>query len=726
MRGTQSTRLPPEDQERSSEWESDEFLRAVAHAPPRRPPPDVPLGSRWGDGDRYILERRLGRGGMGIVYAATDTILNRIIALKVLDAEVATQVGTMALLREARMAARVEHERVARVYDVGDHEGSLFVAMEFIRGVTLRSWMTGRRVTRGEALSIARQIAEGLAALHASVVIHRDLKPENVMLTEQGGVKLLDFGLARQSATAEVESGNAPPGVPRTSITQPSNGHSVISGTPGYMAPEQRTGAPSDARIDVYALGVVLYELIAGERPFKGRTLDEIFAAAARPVVFAGDAWADPPPGLCELVSRAVSHAPADRFADGAELLAALNAVTGDAVPVPIPETVAQLVAAPTVSVPYERSPARPASPLPARPPGSVPGRVSSSPPAPTAPAAPAAPARARTWLKVLAAAVVLGAATGGVVGWRTRATPAKAPPRGMAWIDVGALTVGRTVAQIEQECAEIGATCNRDRMLRETPSARVKVAPFALDEREMDNATLAALLNDMAPRLTVTDDDDERTPFARYVRWSVAVGQTQLLADLHRGRGGIQYDEVDTRDGRRRRFVPTPGREHLPAVQVTWHGAQAFCAALGKRLPTEDEWEAAARGRDDRKFPWGNQPPRCDAVTIPRDGLITMDPSCAATVSARDVGTSPQDVTPERVKDLAGNVAEWTDAAFVDGDRTAHADTTRAGRTELPRVIRGGSWAASLLARTSGRTRRPAEFLGDNLGFRCAMSRAE
>src|ERR1700733_152149 len=175
----------------STGGEYDEFVRAVAHAPARRPPPDVPLGSRWGAGDRYVLERRLGRGGMGIVYVASDTLLSRLVALKVLDADIANEIGAHALLREARMAAKIEHERVARVYDIGEHESSLFVAMEFVRGQTLRTWMTGRRVEVMEATSIAVQIAEGLAALHENGVIHRDLKPENVMLSEAGGVKLL-------------------------------------------------------------------------------------------------------------------------------------------------------------------------------------------------------------------------------------------------------------------------------------------------------------------------------------------------------------------------------------------------------------------------------------------------------------------------------------------------------------------------------------------------------
>ncbi len=132
----------------------DEILRAVAHAPPRRPPPEPARpGERWGAEGRYLIDRRLGRGGMGTVYSATDTLLHREVALKVLDAGSGDgeAVQRARLLREARIAARIEHERVARIYDVGEHEGALFVAMELVRGVTLRSWMTGRAAAPGRS-----------------------------------------------------------------------------------------------------------------------------------------------------------------------------------------------------------------------------------------------------------------------------------------------------------------------------------------------------------------------------------------------------------------------------------------------------------------------------------------------------------------------------------------------------------------------------------------------
>ncbi len=689
MRGDNANRTP---EVLSSGGEYDDFLQAVAHAPARKPPPDVPLGSRWGDGDRYILERRLGRGGMGIVYAATDTLLGRLVALKVLDGQVASEVGAHALLREARLAARIEHERVARVYDVGEHEGSLFVAMEFVRGQTLRTWMTGRRVERPHAISIATQIAEGLAALHETVVIHRDLKPENVMLSEQGGVKLLDFGLARHAAEAAEAAAASAAGVAGQGEARPETRRSVISGTPGYMAPEQRNGAPSDPRIDVYALGVVLYELVCGERPFRGRTLEEIFAAAQRPLLFDGESWQGTAPALRAFIAKAVAVDPRERYADGVSALVALRALVGPFAAVPIPETFSQLGIAPTISVPYE-------------------------------PQAPAAPAKRRwkTWKTMVAAALVVGLGVGVLTGARARRSGLALlpPPPGMAWIDVGTIEVGRSRAQIERECAEIGPTCNKERMEREIPAASAIVAPFAIDLHELTNQELADALTNMNPMLVVSDDDEEHYP--RYVKWAQVVGRSEVLVDLHRRRGGVQFTESKRAMRPTKSFEPAPGHEREPAVQVTWFGARAVCAALGKRLPTEDEWEAAARGREDRRFPWGNELPRCNGVVVPRDGLVPMDPSCPESVSLRAVGEASQDVTPQGVLDLGGNVTEWTDSAYVEGNRAERVESTRA---DLPKVIRGGSWAASLLARTSGRTRRAADFLGGNLGFRCAVSR--
>jgi predicted Ser/Thr protein kinase len=443
----------------------DEILRAVAHAPPRRPEPDpAHPGEGWGAGGRYMIERRLGRGGMGTVYSATDTLLHREVALKVLDAGSGDDEAAQRarLLREARIAARIEHEHVARIYDVGEHEGALFVAMELVRGVTLRSWMAGRTAVVGEILDVAGQISEGLAALHASGVFHRDLKPENVMLTEKGGVRLLDFGLARQVARADAEGqGTAPVGGERTSPPNPEGESLAFAGTPGYMAPEQCEGKPLDARVDVFALGVIVYELVTGIRPFVGERSGDIVAATQRAAPdFAGDAWLRVPPRLQEICARMLARDPGERFADGAAAGDALRAIVAER-EAPI------VVLPPSGSLAFAEAPTVLAS---------VPRR------------------RWRAW-GLLGAAATLGAAVLVVAQVRHPAAPLPPPAPGMAWIDVGTITVGHTAEELDRECAAIGPGCDRKRMQREVPSTRVTVPPFQLDVYEVTNEEMAATL---------------------------------------------------------------------------------------------------------------------------------------------------------------------------------------------------------------------------------------
>lgn len=301
----------------------DELLRDVARAPPQPPPPEPLQGMPWGAAGRYVIEHRLGTGGTGTVYVATDTLLGRRVALKVLNRSPNVDGDTTRarVLREARFAAQVEHQRVARVYDVGEHQGSLFVAMELVQGTTLRSWMSRRSVTTTEVIAIASQIAEGLAELHKCGVVHRDLKPENVMLTKSGDVKLLDFGLARQKAHRAV------PSAPALAFEPPVDGESAagFSGTPGYMAPERFEGRPLDPRVDVFALGVIVRELVTGTRPLhEGRPL-ALGDCLGRGAALRLEAWQRLPPTLRAVAERMLAPDPDERFADGAAALEGLR-----------------------------------------------------------------------------------------------------------------------------------------------------------------------------------------------------------------------------------------------------------------------------------------------------------------------------------------------------------------------------------------------------------------
>jgi Tol biopolymer transport system component len=204
----------------------------------------------------YRIEARLGEGGMGVVYKAKDTRLGRSVALKFVKAQFSRHWE-----REARAVAALNHPHIATLYEVGDHEGSPYLAMELVDGRRLEGPLPVR-----QAIEYGIQIADALAAAHAAGIVHRDLKPGNILVTEKGSVKLLDFGLAK---LAEQE------GAPAS--TQTAN----LAGTPGYMAPEQIEGTPADTRSDIFAFGCILYELLSGRRAFAGETITAALTAAA-------------------------------------------------------------------------------------------------------------------------------------------------------------------------------------------------------------------------------------------------------------------------------------------------------------------------------------------------------------------------------------------------------------------------------------------------------------
>ena len=253
----------------------------------------------------YDILEEAGRGGMGVVYRARDTRLGRDVAVKCI-AEGASASQKARLEHEARMAARVSHPAIATVYALEEAEGQLFLVSEFVRGDTLRARLAGGPIPEPELSRYAKAVAAGLAAAHREDVAHGDLKPENVILCGPGEVKILDFGLA------ELHTGAVPVA-----------GADTLAGTPGYMAPEQLRGQPPDSRADVFAFGVLLFEMATGRHPFAGDRGSMLEAALSNRAAFDTP---DLPAGIRAVVRRCLSPNPQDRFHDGSALAHELDA----------------------------------------------------------------------------------------------------------------------------------------------------------------------------------------------------------------------------------------------------------------------------------------------------------------------------------------------------------------------------------------------------------------
>ena len=270
--------------------------------------------------ERYEILGMLGAGGMGTVYRARDRELDEIVAIKLLRKELAAAEGMLERFRrEVKLARRVTHRNVARTFDIGEHGGDRFLTMELVEGEMLGAHLARRgRVPTRDVLRIGVDVCAGLAAAHEAGVLHRDLKPENVVLTRDGRAVITDFGIAR--AVAESELGRTVGG---------------IVGTPAYMAPEQVEGASNlDGRTDLYALGVMLFELLTGEIPWTGDSI--VALAAARllrppPDVRTHDATIAAP--VAELVLKLMARARTDRFASAEEAGAAMAVLQGDDLP---------------------------------------------------------------------------------------------------------------------------------------------------------------------------------------------------------------------------------------------------------------------------------------------------------------------------------------------------------------------------------------------------------
>ncbi len=262
---------------------------------------------------RYEIIKELGRGAMGLVYQAHDPEIDRLLALKVLREDRLTSAAfVQRFLKEARAIGRLSHPRIVTVYDVGQDHGTIYIAMELLQGEPLNALMEREKFSPEEITNLGIQVAETLAYAHQKGIVHRDIKPSNILVQPDRQIKITDFGIAHledPEASIQTQAGE-------------------ILGTPAYMSPEQVMGQPADGRSDLFSLGIILYELSTGKRPFGGPNLAAIFQSISR----------DNPPSptelnpaipktLSDVIMRCLEKNPASRYFTGKELAEALQGV---------------------------------------------------------------------------------------------------------------------------------------------------------------------------------------------------------------------------------------------------------------------------------------------------------------------------------------------------------------------------------------------------------------
>lgn len=664
-------------------------------------------------GGRYKIEELLGQGGMSAVYKGTDPNLHRTVAIKLIHPHLSNNPEFVRRFeQEAAAVAQLRHPNIIQVYDFANDGDVYYMVLEYVPGETLQEQLA-QLMDAGEQLdadSIARimaSVSDAVAYAHDKGMIHRDLKPANVMIRPNGEPILMDFGVAKMLGGAQHTATGA------------------VIGTALYMAPEQVRGERPDERADIYSLGVMLFETVAGRRPFDGDSAITIMMKHVNePVPDVRTLRAETPEQFVAVIEKAMAKAPEDRFQTAAEMAAALRAMRETAAPGSTvveaqPESTVVEVAPEATVV----EPAAPATPEAAPPPTAAqeiasgaappPEPVVETPPEPVVKEPPPVAAEAPTP--------------------EAAASPAEDGKSRRPLLIGGAIGIGILL------CVVVGGFISVTQFLGgdATPIA-TQVAeagePAAIEATDVSAAPTAAAPTEAAlPTETPTEAPTE-TPIPTEIpvpegmalvpAGSFRMGSTNgpvneqpehpvfvdaFYMDLYEITNG-QFAEclnggVCTRSG-----SPAGGDDH-PVVNISWDQAQAYCSWAGKRLPTEAEWEYAAGGPDDRVWPWGNE---FDAAL-----------SAASAPSTQPVGSYPDGVSPFGIFDMAGNVVEWVADVYV-ADFFANSSPLNplATGTAGQRVYRGGSYGNTdgSFYTTSRRYIQSRSFADTDVGFRCAL----
>jgi len=656
---------------------------------------------------RYEVVEQLGKGGMAFVYLAHDPYIKRQVAVKLLPRQFTHDPEfRVRFQREAEVIAALEHAYIVPVYDFGDHEEQPFIVMRYMSGGTLVDRLNAGPLPLGQIPSIFQNIAIALDYAHKHGIIHRDIKPGNILFDTDGNAHLSDFGIAKiQEATAAF------------------TGTGNLIGTPAYMSPEQAKGEKTiDGRADIYSLGVVLFQCLSGELPFKSDTpMGVAIAHIQQPVPSLLSLRPSLPSGFENVIRKALDKDPAGRFQSATEFAEAIRNQG-----MPLEKGIATVLESyPGTlieqSLPTQVSRGRTSGkPAPVQPNAVT---VQPSPPQPQYRPAPAPKRSGFPRLMGIGATLVMLLLCLGVIGGLyTGLIPNPFASNGVIKTAdvVPSETPGSIVPSPTQKSNESPTSAQAPTEEPTTPPD----APLP-DEITDDNGTIMVLVpagefqmggNDMNAE---PDEKDIHTVYLDdyYIdKFEVTNVAYQACVDASICKPPIQTDSFTRSD-----YYGVPEYDEYPVVYVNWNMAKAYCEWRGARLPTEAEWEKAARGsEDDRFYPWGTGTIDCQIANY--YGANGCYGGTTRTGSYED-GKSPYNVY-----DMAGNVwewvADWYSETYYQVSPTSNPTGPDSGQS---RVLRGGSWNRQEYdVRVPNRNKYGPNYYNFDIGFRCASDASQ
>jgi serine/threonine protein kinase len=604
--------------------------------------------------DRYQVIGPLGEGGMAAVYKAYQSDMERHVALKILPRYFASDpLFVRRFHQEARVIANLQHPHILPVFDFGETDGYTYIVMPFVESGTLADQLHDEPLTLSQIHKVITQVGDALDYAHSQGLVHRDVKPSNVLMDERGNSMLTDFGIVK------IVEGT-------TQFTQTGG----ILGTPAYMSPEQGLGEELDRRSDIYSLGVMLYEMATGHPPFKAETpmaivLKHINDQPAPPRTINPTL----PHDLEQVILRALEKRPEDRYPTTTDMVMAFHSSLRDSIPtqkfIPpdLDETVHEGVITRTEQEPQiaaQPPVADVATPLPeARH-----GRRLKMP----------------AWGWILGSLIVMGMIAGlssVVLNWIKPTTPQAA-----------------AVASRTKTSSPTG-TLVPTTVLSDTPAPTPVPSDTVMST--LEPTIMPAVIVDhgvsmvLVPAGSFTMGSETGYSYeqpahevwldAFYIdQYEVTNAQYKECADAgYCDPDHTPWSNLQTRID----YYGNPQFDDYPVIYLDWSDARNYCIWRGARLPTEAEWEKAARGTDGRRYPWGNEPPD--------DHYANFNKNVGDTIR---VGSYPAGVSPYGAYDMAGNVSEWVNDWYgADYYTISLSDNPIGPSSGEYHVVRGGAW---------------------------------